>query len=418
VSGNGYFGAKKRKRSHLTRFVPTKILEKAESEWKLSDMLPVFKNLICLFLINVTLLLPLTARADSITGLIEEGNIAYLAGEYDRALSAYEEASVAAPESPIIYFNKGGTLYQMGNYAAATDAFEKAALKTKDPQLEAKSRFNLGNCSFREAERQQDSDLNKALEALTTSIQHYQEALELAPEFVEAAENIEVARLVMKNILDAINKQKEAAQQQQEAMEQAAKKIEELIEKQQRALDRNQQLDDERRSKGDSESLRHEVQDLAKEQRDLQAETEELAKNMPNSAGQQSLSEGTPVEKHLKNAEKEQNAASEQLEENQTSEAKPNQEKALKELKEARESLKGHQDSGGQQQDQRQGNQQEQEGVSPEEEPQDSGEQQEEQVAEAQLMEDAHDILDEEKENRERRQMQAAGAYRDVDKDW
>ena len=385
-------------------------------------MLPVLKNMAYLFFINGILLLPLTAHADSMADLIEEGNIAYLAGEYDRALSAYEEASVAAPESPVIYFNKGGTLYQMGDYAAATDAFEEAALKTKDSQLEAKSKFNLGNCSFREAERQQDSDLNKALEALTKSIQHYQEALKLAPEFVEADENIEVARLVMKNILDAINKQKEAAQQQQEAMEQAAKKIEELIEKQQQALDRNQQLDDERRSKGDSEALRQQVQDLAKEQRDLQAETEELAKNMPNPAGQQSLSEETPAEKHLKNAEKEQNAASENLEENHTSEAKPNQEKALKELKEALESLKGDQDSGGQQQEQQQerqqGNQQEQQGVSPEEEPQDPGEQQEERAAEAQLMEDAHDILDEERENMERRQMQAAGAYRDVDKDW
>ena len=343
--------------------------------------------------------------------------MAYLAGEYDKAFSAYEEASVSAPESPIIYFNKGGTLYQMGDYGAATDAFEMAALKTKDPLLEVKSRYNLGNCAFREAERQQDNDLNKALEALTKSIQHYQEALKLAPEFVEAAENIEVARLMMKNILDAINKQKEAAQQQQEAMEQAAKKIEELIEKQQQALDRNQQLDDEKRSKGDSETLRQQVQDLAKEQRNLQAETEELAQNMPNPAGQQSLSEETPTEKHLKNAEKEQNAASEHLEENRTSEAKPNQEKALKELKEALESLKEDQKSGGQQQEQQQGNQQEQEGVSPEEAPQDPGEQQE-LAAEAQLMEDAHDILDEEKKNRERRQMQAAGIYRDVDKDW
>lgn len=382
-------------------------------------MLSVFKNLVYYSLINGILLLPLTVLADSTAHLIEEGNIAYLAGEYDRALSTYEEASVAAPESPVIYFNKGATLYQMGDYAAATDAFEKAALKARDLQLEAKSKFNLGNCAFREGERQQDSDLNKALEALTKSIQHYQEALKLAPDFVEAAENIEVARLVMKNILDAINKQEEAAQQQQEAMKQAAKKIEELIEKQQQALDRNQQLDHERRSKGNSDTLRQQVQDLAKEQRDIQAETEDLAKNMPKPAGQQPFSEETPAEKHLKNAEKEQNAASEHLEENHTSEAKPNQEKALKELKDALESLKEDQESGGgQKQEQQQGNQQEQEGVSPEENPQDPGEQQEERAAEAQLMEDAHDILDEEKENRERRQMQAAGAYRDVDKDW
>ena len=93
-------------------------------------------------------------------------------------------------------------------------------------------------------------------------------------------------------------------------------------------------------------------------------------------------------------------------------------EKALKELREALESLKRDQNSGAQQQEQQQSNQQEQEGVSPEEEPQDQREQQGERTAEVQLMEDAHDILDEEKENRERRQMQAAGAYRDVDKDW
>ncbi|MBN1832333.1 MAG: tetratricopeptide repeat protein [Deltaproteobacteria bacterium] len=381
-------------------------------------MLPVLTNRAFLLFMYGVLLLPLTAYAGSMADLIEEGNIAYSAGEYKKALSAYEEASVEAPESPVIYFNKGGSLYQMGDYAAATDAFEKAALKTKDSRLEAKSRFNLGNCSFREAERQQDSDLNKALEALTKSIQHYQGALKLAPEFREAAENIEVARLMMKNILDAVNKQKEAAQQQQEAMGQAAKKIEELIERQQQALDRNQQLDDERRAKGDSEALRKQVQDLAKEQRDLQTETEEQTKNMPKPAGQPSLSEGTPAEKHLKNAEKEQNAAAEHLEENHTSEAEPNQEKALKELKEALESLQGDQDSVGQQEEQQQGNQQGREGVSPQEGPQAQGEQQEEQAVEAQFMEDAHDILDEEKDNRAQRQMQAAGAYKDVDKDW
>jgi tetratricopeptide (TPR) repeat protein len=377
-------------------------------------MLVVFKNLVYLFLMKGILLLPLTAHADSMADLIDEGNIAYLAGEYEKALSAYEEASVKAPESPFIYFNKGATLYQMGDYAAATSAFEKAALKSKDLRLEAKSKFNLGNCAFREAERQKDSDLNKALEALTKSIRHYQEALELDPEFVESAENIEVARLLMKNILDAIKKQKESDRQQQEAMEQVAEQIKDLIKKQGQALDRNRQLDDERRAKGNSEALQQQVKDLAKEQRNLQGETEDLAKNMPKPTGQQSTSKETEAERHLKNAAKEENAASGNLEQNHISEAKTNQEKALKELKEALESLKKDQNNGGQQQ----GNQQEQQSSSPEEIPQDQREQEEDQSAEAQLLEDAHDILDEEKENRERRQMQAVGGYREVEKDW
>jgi Ca-activated chloride channel family protein len=380
-----------------------------------------FKNLSYIVFLCGLLLMPLTAHAGSAADLNDDGNMAYLAGEYDKALSAYDAASVEAPESPVIYFNKGAAFYQMGDYAAATDAFEKAALKTGDLQLEAKSRFNLGNCAFREGERQQDSDLNKALEALTKSIQHYQEALDLDQGFVEAAENIEVARLVMKNILDAINKQKEAAQQQQEAMKQAAEKIEELIKKQQQALDRNQQLEDERRTKGGSNSLRQQVQDLAKDQRALQGETEDLAKNMPKPAGQQPSSDETAAERHLKNAAKEQSAASGNLEQDQSSEAKINQAKALMELKGALESLKEDQSGGKkqeQQQEQQQGNQQAQQAPSPEERPQDQGEQQEDQAAQAQLQEDAHDILNEEKENREQRQMQAAGAYRDVEKDW
>ncbi len=380
-----------------------------------------FKNQVYYLFLCGLLLMPLTAHAGSAADLNDDGNMAYLAGEYEKALSAYDAASVEAPESPVIYFNKGATLYQMGDYAAATDAFEKAALKTRDLQLEAKSKFNLGNCAFKEAERQRDSDLNKALEALTKSIQHYQEALDLDPEFVEAAENIEVARLVMKNILDAINKQKEAARQQQEAMKQAAEKIEELIKKQQQTLDRNQQLEDERRTKGDSDTLRQQVQDLAKDQKALQAETEGLAKNMPKPTGQQPPSEETGTEKHLKNAAKEQNAASGNLAEDHVSEAKINQEKALKELKEAEESLKEDQGGGKkqeQQQEQQQGNQQAQQAPSPDERTQDQGEQQKDQAAQAQLQEDAHDILDEENENREHRQMQVAGTYRDVEKDW
>ena len=240
--------------------------------------------------------------ADSPAGIVDKGNAAYLSGKYDDAISAYEEASVEAPESPHIYFNKGAAFYKKGDYASAAEAFEKAAVKSKDITLEAKSRFNLGNCAYREAERQQDSDLDKALEACTKSIRHYQEALELDPDFNEAAENIEVVRLVMKTILDEINKQKEAAKQQQEAMQRTAEQLKELIKKQQEALNRNQQFMDERRQKGDSDSLHDKIQDLAQDQKNLQAETEDLAKNMPKPGGQNAPPAESATEKHLKNA--------------------------------------------------------------------------------------------------------------------
>ena len=330
------------------------------------------------------------AYADSPADLVGRGNAAYMAGEYDEAISAYEEASVDAPESPHIYFNRGAALYKKGDYSGATEAFEKAALKSRDLQLEAKSKFNLGNCAFREAERQQDSDLNKALEACTKSIQHYQEALDLDPAFNEAAENIEVVRLIMKTILDEINKQKEAAQKQQQTVDQ----LKELIKKQEKALDRNREIRDERSRKGDSDELRDRVQDLAQGQNDLKAETEDLAKNMPKPGGQNAQPAENPAEKHLKNAAKEQAAASGNLEQNHTEVAATNQEKALKELNDALSSLEQKQCGGDQKQKQQQEGEQQTQPQQAEPEPsQDKKEQNEGPAAMAQLPDDAQQLL-------------------------
>jgi tetratricopeptide (TPR) repeat protein len=367
--------------------------------------------------IVIFMMAPVEGHSDSPAGLVGKGNAAYLAGEYDKALSSYDEASVEAPESPYIYFNKGAALYQKNDYSGASEAFEKAALKSRDIQLEAKSKFNLGNCAYREAERQQDSDLNKALESCAKSIRHYQEALALVPDFDEAAENIELVRLVMKTILDNINKQKEAAQQQQEAMQQAADKLKELIKKQEDALNRNKQIQDERRQKSDSQKLKGDVQDLARDQKDLQAETEALAKNMPKPGCQNPPAAENPTEKHLKNAAKEQQAASGNLEQDHPSEAKANQEKALKELRDALSSLSEGQKAGGQQQEQQGGEGQEQAPSCTDTGPREKEGRQED-PATAQLSDGAHDILDEEKENKKQRRMRSAGGYRDVDKDW
>jgi len=160
-------------------------------------------------------MMPIQAYGESPGKLIKEGNRSYASGNYDDALSSYDEASVEAPEMPRIYFNRGTVFYQKQDYAGAAAAFEQAALKTRDIRLEARSKFNLGVCSFREAERQMDSDLNKALEACRKSVQYFQETLTLDPGFNDAAENIEIVRLKIKDILDKMKNQQEEKQDQQ-----------------------------------------------------------------------------------------------------------------------------------------------------------------------------------------------------------
>jgi tetratricopeptide (TPR) repeat protein len=371
------------------------------------------------------------ASADSTAGLVDKGNAAYLAGKYDEALSAYEEASVKDPESPYIYFNRGASFYQKGDFAKASEEFEKAALKSKDLKLEAKSKFNLGNCHFREAERQQDSDLNKALEECGKAIRFYQEALGLDPQFKEAAENIEVVRLVMKNILDQINKQKEAQKQQQEAAEKIREKLEELIRRQLEALDQDKQIDEQRAQHGDTQDVFDKINNLLNEQRDILTETKRLADDMSKNHGRPDPDKKTEAETNMDNAVKEEQAAAGNLEQKNTGAAITNQEKALQELKDAMSSLDEEQKSEkDNQQDKSQGceeqkaqgqqgqEQQKQEVQKPSPGQEHQKQEEEKQKGAAQFSGDAKDILDEEKENKAQRQLQAEGGYRDVDKDW
>lgn len=362
------------------------------------------------------------ATAETVADLVDQGNAAYAAQDYDAAIAAYDEAAVETPESPHIYYNKGTALYQKGDYTAASKAFEKAAVKSKDIKLEAKSKFNRGNCSFREAERQQDSDLNKALEACETSIRFYQEALSLDPEMTEAAKNVEVVRLIMKNILDEIQKQKEAAKQQQQAAQQIKEKLQELIKRQQQALDRNRKLQTEDQSLAASK-----IRDLSQDQKEIRQQTEDLIPEIPKACGQPPAQQKNPVEQHLKNAVTEQEAASGNLDQSHIKEAETNQEKAVKELKDALASLEKDQGKQGQQPDQQgsDGSQQDQsqpekEQPSAEENPQDPAEPDQEQGHDdaAQMSEDAQNILDEEKENQEQRKIRSSGRYKSVDKDW
>ena len=371
-----------------------------------------------LSVIITSLLIPMgLVFADSPAELVRQGNAAYLAEKYDEALAAYEEASVEAPESPHLYFNKGTALYQKGDYAGAARSFEKAALKSRDLQIEAGSKFNLGNCAFREAERQQDGDLQKSLESCKKSIQYYQEALALDPDFRTASENIEVVRLVMKTLLDAINKQKEAQKQQQEANQKIAETLKELIEKQNDALNRNRQLEQERSRVGASPNMQGITEDLIQDQKDLQTETEGLAKDIPKPQNQNAPSQESPVATHLNNAVKEQQAASGNLGQQNSAAAEKNQEKAVEELKEALSALSSGQqckppDS---QQQQKEGEgQKQQQSASADKQPEGNNDQE----ATAQMGDDARDILDEEKETKKQRRMQSAGGYRDVDKDW
>ncbi len=381
------------------------------------------KRHIILILVICILNFCATAFADSTARLVDKGNKSWLAGKYDEAIKSYDEAAVDNPESPYIYFNKGTALYKKGDYKGAIEAFEKAELKSKEPVMEAKSRFNMGNCSYRQAERQMDSDLKKALDYCQKSVQHYQDALNLDPNFKAAAENMEIVRLRMKNILDEIKKKEEEAKKRQQQAQQNAQDLQKLIKRQENALEKNKKLS---AGKMKPDEKKKSLNQLADEQKAIKDDTQKLADKIKNQSAQQKQKGSSPALTHLNNAVKEQEAAEGNLRNSASSHAEKNQQNAVNELKEALKppdkngNKQGQGGKNEEQQQKQQGQQKNQNKSGKDKSSQDQKQtqQKQEQARLKKADEDAQEILNEEKENKKERRMRASGGYSDVDKDW
>jgi len=407
--------------------------------------------------------------AESARKLVTQGNQAYGKGEFEQALSFYEEASVEIPESAEIHFNRGVVYYGQEDYVKATEALEAAALRSKEPELTSRAKFNLGNCAFRQAQRQRDSDLKKAIGYCEESISHYQEARDLDPEYKEAAENIEIVRLFVKVLLDEQKKQQEQQQQQQEQEENIGDKLKKLLERQNQLAGKSGQLTGtmpDAANGGEDSRWKEAVAELAEEQTTLRGDTgavlEEM-KQMSSQIRQQAAAgavqgQAPPAQQQaeaeefankldaasgdVSNAITNEQKAAVELRADATDVATVHQRKAGYDLEEALKKLSDDQQQQQQKQQQQQGDgdeeqeqqenqdEQQQDGENQDEqEQQQQGEQQQEgqegedesepQQADAEMMrESADDILDEEKKNQDERKPVRPAGGRPVDRDW
>ncbi|MFO7558195.1 MAG: tetratricopeptide repeat protein [Desulfobacterales bacterium] len=361
------------------------------------------------------------AGAGSVEEFVAKGNEAYEKGNYDEALAAYEKAAKESPESARVFFNLGTAYYQKGEYAKAIEVFKQAALKSKDAELEADSQYNLGNSSFRAAEQQKTGDLHQALESYGKSIEFYREALERSPDFTEAAENLEMARLVMKSIIEEIQQKEEASEKQQQARKEAVDKLEQLIERQKQLKERTGEFTDQAVQSGDTNDREKKGDALADNQKKLSQETKELAEKLPAPEHNQPPEEH-PSKSHISQAADQQEMAVEKLNADQAAKAMENQQKALDELQKALDSLQDNREN-----DQQQEQKPDEDGK--ENNDQDDGEamqgQQEEPGKESESQEqdtpegvDAAAIIDEERENMKNRRQRSAAGYKGVERDW
>jgi Ca-activated chloride channel family protein len=120
---------------------------------------------------------------------------AYERGLYDQALQAFVDRQVEQPEDAELLLNIGSAHYQMRDYAAAEEAFVKAAM-SGDDDVRAQALYDLGNTAYRQGK-------------LEEAVERYQRVLDLRPDDEDAKFNLEFVR-------DEIRRRHEEAQKRQQ----------------------------------------------------------------------------------------------------------------------------------------------------------------------------------------------------------
>ena len=360
-----------------------------------------------------------SAWAESVQALVRQGNNLYAQDNFDEAINKYDQALLEKTDALEPKFNKANSCYRLDDLAKAMDLYREVAAKSKDMKLVAKAKYNLANCHFQQGLKQQDSNLEKALEGLKNGIGHWRQVLDIEPENEKAAKNIEVARLIIKDIIDQLNKQKQQQEQQAAKQKQLQERLKKLLEKQKALAQQTQNIENQA-GKGDISQAQatQKYADQAGEQAQLKQETEQTSQELrqqqdPNSPPPPQMQQAAD---ELDQASVNQADAQDRLNASDGTRARESQDKAVEHVENALKVLS----QAGQQNQQPQQQQQQQEGQQQDpNQPQDpnQGQQPQEQKAYAPDA-TAQEILDKEQQEKKMRRMLQRSGYQKVEKDW
>ncbi len=198
-------------------------------------------NVIC-YLLILTLISGSVPARDYVDK-VREGNKAFKAGQYKKALDAYHSAETDLPESPELEYNIAGALYHDGGYEEAVEKYQKA-LNSTNIDVEAAALYNLGNTQFRMQDYQ-------------SAIQSYQKALELRPDDMDAKYNLELARRRLK---EQMKQQQQDQQQQDQQQNRQQEEKEQQDQQQDQQQNQEQQQDQQQQQQQQDEKNKEEQQ--------------------------------------------------------------------------------------------------------------------------------------------------------------
>jgi Ca-activated chloride channel family protein len=233
------------------------------------------------FQILLVLIIVQAGFANSARVSTSQGNKLYEQGNFNEAINSYDQALLDAPGALEPKFNQANSYYRLDDLSKALDLYRQVASESKDMKLVAKSKYNLGNSYFQQGSKQKDSNLQKAIDDLKTAIGSWRGVLDIEPEHKRAAKNIEVARLLIKDLIDQLNKQQ---QQQDPNQPQDPNQQQQQNQQQQNSQQDPNQLQDQQQQQQAAEQDPNQPQDPNQSQDQQQKQQQEDQKEQQQAA--------------------------------------------------------------------------------------------------------------------------------------
>ncbi|AZR73242.1 hypothetical protein BBF96_07495 [Anoxybacter fermentans] len=147
---------------------------------------------------------------------LTRGNKELARGQLEKAIEAYRQALVDAPDEPVVHYNLGHVLYKKEDFAGAEDHFKKVLNLSKDKELQNRAEYNLGNTVYRQGEAFLKENPLEAINKFETALQHYQNVIKANPKDKDAKFNYEFVKKKLKELKDQMEKNREQNQNKEQ----------------------------------------------------------------------------------------------------------------------------------------------------------------------------------------------------------